>query len=376
MKRARQTAAPTSPGTAKPKRRRRRRWVLATLCAIAIALAFLLRPESLGRLLLAQIASHSDFRVVTAEPARLGIWPDLHLTLKQAQVYWAGDAQPLLGTDALEVVLPWSTLGSLLGSGGDAGIDIRSLRLLRPDIDLRRIAAILPDAEQGPPSPFVLPSIDSPIEISDGRARLGFGDLQHIELSLSPLKAGQLLKVRLALDLPPATTEEMDDARHWSLQASLVPNIDTGDLSLTALDLQLDSQDFHFPLKGRLRLSPTRQLKLALHSQLDSWPTRLPKPPIPGVDGGVEIDFGYTGDLSGSGDIRLEIATHSDRIEGRLEAHGLLDWWQTRSTQRDPLPPLKGELHASHLEREGLLLDNVTLEFDDSTPAGDAGNPP
>ena len=112
--------------------RRRRRWlwlgVLPALLLLAVfGVRMLLEPARLSAFLLKQGAQATGLALTLAEPADVGLWPDLHLELHGLSA--ANGPARVLFVDRVDAVLPWSSLWA------DA-LQIRELRLVAPRVDV------------------------------------------------------------------------------------------------------------------------------------------------------------------------------------------------------------------------------------------------
>lgn len=349
-------------------RARRRRWPLwlllgaALLGAALFALRAALQPERLGALLLRQAGASSGLQLQTTSPARLGLWPDLHLELDGLVARGANGAV-LLQAERVEAVLPWSALR------GDA-LALRSLRLHAPVLDLAALDAWrAPRADEGPPAPLELPWFDGALALDAGRV-LGNGwQLQAIRLALPQWRPGT--PTQLQLD----ATLALDGGDTWRLElaAGTLPQAGLEPLRLDPLQLAL-----HLPgertaplqLDGWLQWAASR-LQFALEGSPDPWPANWPRPPLPGDDAEparLRIVADSDSDLRGTA--TLWLARGDGRVEARLQSGGLGDWLAGRDAAW--LPPLRGGIEANRLQFEGTTLHGVKIRITDDEAGTDA----
>lgn len=250
---------------------RKRRWLLLLTPLLLLALGLggirlLLKPERVSQFLIEQAQQASGLQLQLAEPARLGLWPDLHVQLDGLSVRAPGAEKPLLHVQRVEAALPWASLR------GDT-ITLRGLRLLAPHLDLPALQAFLnaDDAKAGgDESRLMLPQLDAPFALEQGQI-LGDGwQVQALELHLPGLHEGRPTTLqasgRLRLDA---------QALPFALVLQTTPHTRPDALRLEPLQLDLRSDLLpggNWPLQGWLQWQPAGRLETELTSELARWP--------------------------------------------------------------------------------------------------------
>lgn len=366
----------SAPG--KPPRKRRGRWLLgllALLLVIAFGISRLLQPEKLGELLLTELNQRSGLTITTREPARVGWWPQLHVELSGLDARLPGDDAPLLQAAALDLSLPLSLLFDAI-RGNEPQPRITGLTLRSPSLDLGRLQTWLGPAE-GPPAPFALPDVDSPLAIEDGRL-LGDGwRIDGLDLQLSGLRAGESSRLNGRLrwaKVPPA-----DDVEPLpiSFDISASPGVIDGDLLLDALDIKLQSGEDQASATGSARLSPGDALRTTLDITLPQWPALLPALPLPPDNKSFALTVNFDGLSDGRGQLQIAIASDVDHIEGELTLGDWLGWLGADEADAWLLPPISGSLKATRLQQGEMVMTDAVIDFDDDsvTQQGADGRP-
>ncbi|MEO8459545.1 MAG: AsmA family protein [Dokdonella sp.] len=171
--------------TQAPIRKRRRRIALVVFVLLLVAAGLfarhLLKPQSLSALLVNQARSQFGIELAFAEPAQFELWPTLHLHMLDPTLRARVDAPPMLGAEAIDVVVPWSTFWS-----EEPRID--AIELVKPRLDGDALQAWL-DARPASMNPIVVPAFH--LRIRDGSIARGTRTIADgIELEFA--HAGQL----------------------------------------------------------------------------------------------------------------------------------------------------------------------------------------
>lgn len=351
-----------------PRTRRRWRWLLV-VAALALgawlALRILLQPERLSAFLLQQAESASGLEFTLARPADVGFWPDLHLVLDGLTVSAPQATTPILRSQRVEVVLPWSAVR------GDS-LRLRELRLTPMVLDLAALLAWLESrSELGPPAPLQLPRLDAGLRVARSRISHGEWSLADLDLELSGLRAGQPSTARVSAILTGPTRRIP-----FSATLNFVPRQD-GDtirldpLSLTSRDLA--HADPWLEANGRLAWQHPRTLHWNLEASVQPWPAAWPALPLPppkaGGNAPVLVSTQYRGTPQLQGQLTLGLSRADERIDASL-ALGALPAWLV-DPQAHPLPPLAGEARATGLQFDGVELRGVKLRLNEgASPDG------
>lgn len=346
---------------AAPRARRRWPWLLlpvVLLLAGIAALRLLLEPARLSEYLLreAEAATGLDFTLAT--PARIGVWPDLHLALDGLEARAPGAATPLLRVAQLDAVLPWSALRA-------DRVQLRSLRLQAPELDWSALRAWSESRSAlGPPAPLRLPRLDAALAVHEGRIVGPGWRLEDLELRLDGLRGGTPTQLQVRGGYAAA-----DVRRALELELSGTPREQLGTLTLETLRLQA-AAPLALELRGRAEWQPPQRLEFSLEGELPEWPEGWPPSPLapdsPAPAHGLALGFRGTPDLQGT--LRLRLARGEASLGGEIAIGDLAAWM--RDPARPPLPPLRGELQAERLDAGSVRLQGVRLRFSEAdTPA-------
>ncbi|MEZ5439032.1 MAG: hypothetical protein R3F22_06750 [Lysobacteraceae bacterium] len=356
----------------KPKPRRRWRWLLwllAILLAIGFGVSRLLQPEKLGELLLTQINERSGLVVTTGEPAQVGWWPGLHVELRGVDARIPGDDAALLQAEAIDLSLPLSLLSDAL-RGNEIQPRITGLTLRAPALDTVRLQHWL-GPDDGPPAPFVLPEIDSPLAIEDGTI-IGDGwQVEALDVALSDLHAGQASKLSGSLNYRSTPSPGDEDPLPLRFDITATPSLDTGDLRLDPLRVELASGEDTVTGSGSLRLTPAGGLVTTLELTTERWPQLLPALPLPPENQRFDVSVDFNGHSRGSGQLRLDIRGEADRIRGELAVGDWLAWLSDGEASAWTLPPISGSLTATRLQQGDIVLTEAVIDFDDGMQASE-----
>ena len=362
---------------AKPQRKRRWRWLLwlaLPLLAAGFGINYLLQPEKLGELLLTQLNQHTGLHISTSEPARVGWYPELHVSLNGLDARLPGDDAALLEAESLDLSLPLSLVIDSI-RGNDPQPTITGLTLRSPKLDLIRLQGWMGTGE-GPPPPFMLPDIDSPLRI-EGGTLLGDGwRIEDLDIELDQLHARQPSRLTGKLNYLSAAPASTSLPLTFDVLAT--PAIDSGDLRLQPLHAELQSNEDRVSASGMLRLSPTSTLLAGLVVKLPQWPELLPPLPLPQENQSFSMKLDFDGMIDGQGKLALDIQSDVDRIDGELMLGDWLGWLGADAGNAWLLPPVSGSLKATRLQQGDIVLSDAVIDFDDgdATPTEAAGDTP
>ena len=350
-------------------KRLRRRWiVLLVLVGLVLAgfftLRSLLQPERISAFLLQQIETATGLEVTLQQPADIGWWPDLHVELSGVEIRMPAAVQPILRVAQVDVTLPWAALRS----GED--IHLRGLRLVRPDLDVAALLEFVANvADDGPPAPLQLPTLDAPLQVRDGRIAGEGWTIDQLVLNLPALHDS----VATQLDAQGALA--LESARHvFALQLATTPAVDGDTLQLSplVLDLVLDSlPSWHPHVDGNLRWQRSGLLEFDLHSQIETWPADWPELPLPppATPTPTELSLRYDGDASLHGTVVFAVMRGDDGARGTLTLNDAIDW--LAADHAGPLPPLDGSVEIPRLHYDGIEATGVRLRMQSSDKADD-----
>lgn len=117
-------------------------------------------------------------------------------------------------------------------------------------------------------------------------------------------------------------------------------------------------------LQARGSVSFGKRLVLHLDGALKDWPQRWPTLPLPPS----RVPLGFSLDYKGAPDLQEDatLALHRDdtRFEARFRLPELQRWLDAENG--DPLPPLAGRLSTPRVTLDGVTLEGVEIELDDS----------
>lgn len=331
---------------------------LAVLAVIVLSLLrWVVQPERLGRLLLAQAEASSGLRIEVASPARLGIWPRLHLQLEGLRVHDPRDpTQDLLRASRVSLYLPLSVL--------QGTVQIDAVDLDAPEIDLAAWRQRGPTAELGPPAPPTIPSVQR-LDIRDGLLRDGPIELAGLELSLRRLLTQQ------PLSLVAQAVLKRPDAAPWPLRLQLEATNPEPPQSLSWTLERVDLGDHRSWLmesaRGRLDLSAWPTPRLNLEGGLEGWPGQwpsLPETALP-VLAGLQVRLDYD-PFDQAADLRIEARGEGRglRLEGRIEP--LLEW-QRAGDWLAPLPAIL-QVDLERLRHGEIVVEGFELRHDGHVP--------
>lgn len=347
-------------------RRPRRRWLLLAiplvlLAAIAVSLRLLLQPERMGALMVAQAESATGLRFELDQPARLGLWPNLHLELIGLRVHDAAAAATLLRAARVDLSLPLSVLWA-------ERPEIGRIDLLQPDIDLDAVGRWLQGgAEAGPPAALSLPEFATLARASDGRLRLGDRLLEDIELQLDPIREGQPLRLDLR-----ASLVGKGERRPLSLSLDATPRQRSEGIRLESITLrfgQPNALGHGLELLGDVDLFLPQTLRLDLLMHLPQ-PWLLPLPTLPDeaaalLAGPLTIAYDGPGDLSAS--LRAERSEGGSEFRLIAVPSELLAW--IADPAASPLPPAALHLALPAIDIEGFTVEGLRIEQEPDPPA-------
>ena len=140
--------------------------VLAIAALFAIIPGLLLyhyaQPQQVARLLVDFSATQLQMELRFAGEPRYAFWPALSLQLDQASLRVPGQAQAMLDTRQLRIMLPWSSLHS-------SRLQIDAVELANPNLDLDRVDEWIARSSGSAP----LPDAHAQLHVVAGRLRRG-----------------------------------------------------------------------------------------------------------------------------------------------------------------------------------------------------------
>ncbi len=343
------------------ERVRRRRWrVLALIVAVLLAGGFfalraVLQPERLGALLVDRIAAHSGLVVATGEPARLGLWPRLHLALVDLDMRRAAAAPAMLRVARIDVALPLSILWR-------ADSEIGRVDVHGPLLDLDELGLWLnAAADDGPPAPTTLPNLAAALHVRNGRLQSGEFALDGLDIDLSPLRDGAPLTLSIAADV-----DIGEETQRWQLQLAAIPYQRAQGVALEQATLRLAAEAETAPwisAHGEADLFLPQWLRVELQAELDrrllaelETGLRLPDALL-----SAPLQLGYRGPGDLSGELAVSAGEGEARVALRGQPREALRW--QGDAQRDPLPPLALEADLPELDVQGLRVEGLKLRL-------------
>ena len=347
----------------------RRRWVvLLALAGLGLAgflgLRSLLQPERISAFLLQKVETATGLTITLQQPADIGWWPDLHVELMGVEVRMPGAAQPILRVAQVDLALPWAALRS------GENIHLRGLRLVRPDLDVPALLDLFGNtADNGPPAPLQLPTLDAPLQVREGRIAGDGWTIEELVLNLPALHDG----VPTRLDAQGALA--LESARHqFALQLAATPSSDGVALQLSplTLDLVLDRlPSWHPHLDGNLRWQRSGLLQLDLRSQIETWPADWPELPLPPTDAPTptQLVLRYDGDAALHGTVVFAVMRGEDGARGTFTLNDAIEW--LGDDHASPLPPLDGSIEIPRLHLDGIEATGVRLRMQASDETND-----
>ncbi len=343
--------------------RRRRRWLwLGLLPALAIcgffAVRALLEPERLSAFLLQRASSATGLQLQLAEPADVGLWPDLHLELSGLTATAPGSEKPLLRVGRVDAVLPWSALRS-------DTLQVQSLRLLRPELDVDAMSAWLAQRERTATAELRLPQFDAAIEIDDGRIVGNAWAIEAMDMSLASLHEGEPTTLSARGQFVRASGVVPFDVR-----IATTPRTAAGDLHLDAMTIALHESAGTTPwlsVQGTAQLSNEAALTFDLNGEIAQWPAAWPALPFPEAEEStVRIALAYAGSTDLRGHASLSLARGDDGIAGRFDLGDIAGW--LAAPEASPLPPVTGAMDAARLQFGSVELRGVKLRIEEPAP--------
>lgn len=345
---------------------RRRRWLwLGLLPALVLLGVFgvraLLEPERLSAFLLREASQATGLQLALAQPAEVGFWPDLHLEFEGLTATAPGASTPLLRVGQMDAVLPWTAVTA------DA-IEIRSLRLGRPELDWPRLQAWLATRAKAA-APMTLPRIDAAVDVSDGRVAAKGWSVDGVSLHLPSLRAGTATSldiagtVRVDAGETRAPTAVEPRSMPFAARITFTPRQSADGLRLDEVAVAMTTPQA-ITLRGALAFAGG-DTSIALAGELAAWPAEWPALPLPADDPAapVRIEFDYRNDT-----VTANLARGDAAIDLALQPGDLAAW---RNDPAAPLlPPLTGRAAAERLQFGGIELRGVELrvEDDDAQP--------
>lgn len=335
---------------------RGRRWWLwpfgfALLAVVVLSLLrWLVQPERLGRLLLAEAERSSGLKLAVDGPPRLGIWPSLHLQLSGLEV--SDPELPGAALASAEQVALYLPLSALRGAPR-----IEAIALQAPHIDLRGLVR-RSAMQMGPPGPPWLPPVRR-LDIHDGRIVADGWSLSGVELGMRNLLHDDALSLKASAELLAAGTDS------WPLRLQLsADNPSVGQpLAWPLRSLQLGDGDQVFVRAdgGQLGLpewsTPTLWLSGALAGWPPAWPA-LPEPLralLPDLDVELWLD-------PRDPDAALRIDARAEDRHSRIALQpALLVDWLAAGDWLVP-PPVSVDVSIQRLEVDGVLIEGLKLE--------------
>lgn len=374
-------------------RKRRWPWVLGALLGLAAAAAWWidrqLEPTRLATMVLARLGEATGLQLGFDGLPEYALRPEPRLVLPGFDAREPGAATPMLRADRLEVSLPWDTIW------GDGGLVITRLELQAPVFDLEAYTRW--QATRAGGGDFELPTLTRGMRLENGRLLATDWTLEALSLDLPSLLPGAPARLaysgryqRPATALVFAGEAEVqtagldsdlrikasgrwrDEARDlpWSLDLGgrLQASGARGELRIDAL--AWTSQSPLPDLTGSGRLAWTEPMDLQFQGELPRWPETWAALPAPIGDSTspIAVSLAYAGARDLSDPLNLQLNRDETRLALELSPSSFMAWLDADSSS--PLPPLQGELTTPRLLLEGVELEGVRLEIDESAPAG------
>ena len=336
-------------------RRRRWRWLLLAVALLLAGVATLplwFNANRIAALALPAAGTASGLVISSSGEAELRWRPTPWLALPNVEVRTPQGAL-ILSAERVEIALPWATLR------GQA-FEVDELQLHASFVDLEALAAWLDSRPPSEPSP--LPDL-ARLEMRGGELRWGDYALQDADIDVIDFGPGQ----RFAMD---AAGQVLLAGNRHPARLSLVATVagDSASLRLRDLELEMSGDDPLPELRasGDWQLSPTWQLELA--GRLAGWRQSWGELPQPFTEGTGPIDF----ELSQQGESALLAPATLRARAGDAEAsatavpEAMLAW--LGAEQRPLLPPASGSARVPRLSFDGVQLEGLELEVDQTPP--------
>ncbi len=342
-------------------RKWRRRWIIllvpvTLVLAATFGLRYVLQPERLTSFLLREVEAATGLEIRLQEPADLGWWPDLHIELEGLSVHQPGQGMAILKVAQVDLALPWSSLRQ------DADLRLSRLRLIGPQLDIPSVLGLIESrADSGPPAPLILPRLDTPLQVREGRI-LGVGwALENLRLDLPFLHPDQPTRLDASAALVANAQKHL-----FALQLATTPAHDGDALLFQPLELNLAADElmpWRPQLVGHLRWYPNSLVELDLQTRIEPWPDAWPElpPTTAQTPTALHVSMQYAGDTSLQGRLTYALARGEDQAHGELRPDQLLDW--LGHEQPSSLPPLEATVDIPRLEYQGIEASGVRLRL-------------
>jgi hypothetical protein len=372
---------------------RRRRWpkvlgVLAGLVLIAaIWINAQLEPSKLATTVLGQAGKALQLQLSFNGKPDYAFRPEPRLVLP-GFVARSLDGHAFLSAKRAEISLPWSSI-----TGGEPVIT--RVELDAPILDVHGLQAWLASR---PPSTFRLPTLKKGISVKDGVVDNGEWSLRGLSLSLPHLQPGDAARLdasatyasgttRLpfklqamfatpglasAMDLDAQLTLPADQASKPNLVSiSLLGRYEWADprfaLQADKLGVAANSPLPSFSAKGEFGMADIASLKL--DAVLVRWPESWPKlPPMFAAQGEhLPVHLEYSGKKDFSDPLQLAAARPGIELSAAVRMPEMRQWLAADAAS--PLPPLQAMLKAPSLDFNGVHMEGVEVQVNDTGEA-------
>ena len=363
-------------------------WMLLTLLVIG---AFLineqLEPNRLATTVLGQAGKALQLQLSFNGKPDYAFRPEPRLVLP-GFVARSLDGHAFLSAKRAEVSLPWSSI-----TGGEPVIT--RVELDAPNLDVRGLQAWLATR---PPSPFKLPTLNKGISVKDGVVDNGEWALRGLSLSLPHLRAGDAanleasatyvsgktqlpfqLQAKLAtpglaspIDLDAQLTLPDDTSSKANrVSVSLLGKYEWSDprFSLEAEKLGVVANSPLPSFSGKGKFESADVASLVFDAVLGRWPETWPKlPPSLAAQGEhLPVHLEYSGKRDFSDPLKLATSRPGIELTAAVRVPEMQKWLAADAAS--PLPPLRATLKAPSLELEGVRMEGVEVQVNDSGEA-------
>jgi hypothetical protein len=352
--------ATTAPAAPTRRWRRRRIIVLALVVLVPVSafglLRWALQPERLGALLLARAAQATGLELAVAQPARLGIWPQLQLELVGLSARAEATDAPLLQAERVDVSLPLSLLWR------QQELPLGEVHLRAPRFDLAAWQRWREATAPATPAPLQLPDIAVDLQITNGTLHTRDWRIDDVSLVATPLHDGQPFRLDAT-----ASLHHGESVLPLLIHLRTLPRQTSEGvmLQVESLHVAADQAVDVAELAGEIDLRLPDALRIALEGRVGTaWPGTWPALPeqIAPYLLGQPIVLSYTGAPDFSGVAGLQSRSEQRQFGMEAAPTELAAW--LAADPRPPLPPLTATLQLDTLDYEGVRLDGVSVRID------------